>query len=77
MPEEINRLLTDQISDLLFVTEAVGGSTTCGARASTLDKVHFVGNVMIDTLLAHARKRALALDVSRTARPRRRRATAC
>jgi UDP-N-acetylglucosamine 2-epimerase (non-hydrolysing) len=49
MPEEINRILTDQISDLLFTTER-------DARANLLregignDRIHFVGNVMIDTL---------------------------
>lgn len=49
MPEEINRLLTDQISNLLFTTEkhAEGNLTREGISA---DNVHFVGNVMIDTL---------------------------
>ncbi|MDH7514056.1 MAG: UDP-N-acetylglucosamine 2-epimerase (non-hydrolyzing) [Clostridiales bacterium] len=52
MPEEINRLLTDQISDFLF--------TTCEDANRNLiregipeEKIHFVGNVMIDTLLKH------------------------
>jgi UDP-N-acetylglucosamine 2-epimerase (non-hydrolysing) len=56
MPEEINRVLTDQISDLLFTTEesALGNLRREGVDAA---KVHFVGNVMIDTLLAH-RERA-------------------
>ncbi|HAN56183.1 MAG TPA: UDP-N-acetylglucosamine 2-epimerase (non-hydrolyzing) [Betaproteobacteria bacterium] len=56
MPEEINRVLTDQISDLLFITEKDAAHNLAregidGAR------VHFVGNVMIDTLhhnLPHA-----------------------
>ena len=49
MPEEINRVLTDQISDLLFITEK-------SARENLLregipeSRIHFVGNVMIDTL---------------------------
>src|SRR5262245_49411240 len=49
MPEEINRVLTDQISDLLFTTEK-------SARENLLregiaqERIHFVGNVMIDTL---------------------------
>lgn len=49
MPEEINRILTDQLSELLFITEA-------DARHNLLregiadEKIHFVGNVMIDTL---------------------------
>ena len=52
MPEEINRVLTDQLSDFLFTTEreALGNLTAEGVAA---DKVFFVGNVMIDTLLAN------------------------
>jgi len=55
MPEEINRLLTDSISDLLFVTEQSGidNLKTEGVEES---KVHFVGNVMIDTLLLNRKK---------------------
>lgn len=55
MPEEINRVLTDQISELLFTTEP-------SAKANLLregiaeDKIHFVGNVMIDALLQHLGK---------------------
>jgi len=50
MPEEINRILTDQISDLLFTTErsALDNLSREGIDA---DKVVFAGNVMIDTLL--------------------------
>jgi UDP-N-acetylglucosamine 2-epimerase (non-hydrolysing) len=57
MPEEINRVLTDQLSDLLFTTEPEGAANlrTEGVAA---DRVHFVGNVMIDTLLAN-RERAV------------------
>ncbi len=49
MPEEINRVLTDQISDLLYTTErsALANLTREGIAA---ERVHFVGNVMIDTL---------------------------
>ena len=49
MPEEINRLLTDQISDLLFVTEQAGARNLLneGVPAS---RIHFVGNTMIDSL---------------------------
>lgn len=52
MPEEINRRLTDQLCSLLFVTspEAVGYLAREGRPAGA---VHFVGNPMIDTLLAH------------------------
>jgi len=50
MPEEINRLLTDAISDLLFCTEHSGVENL--AREGVPDeKVFLVGNVMIDTLL--------------------------
>jgi UDP-N-acetylglucosamine 2-epimerase (non-hydrolysing) len=52
MPEEINRLVTDCISDLLFVSEMSGMKNLCNEGVSS-DKVHFVGNVMIDTLLQH------------------------
>ncbi len=52
MPEEINRLLTDAISELLFVTEPSG---VRNLRNEGIDpaRVHLVGNVMIDTLRAH------------------------
>lgn len=50
MPEEINRILTDQLSDLLFTTEAEAEGNLAREGISR-DKVHFVGNVMIDTLL--------------------------
>jgi len=52
MPEEINRVVTDVVSDLLFVTERSGLENL---KREGIDdcKVHFVGNVMIDTLLRH------------------------
>jgi UDP-N-acetylglucosamine 2-epimerase (non-hydrolysing) len=52
MPEEINRLLTDAIADLLFVTEPSG---VANLRREGVDpaRIHLVGNVMIDTLRAH------------------------
>jgi UDP-N-acetylglucosamine 2-epimerase (non-hydrolysing) len=51
MPEEINRVLTDQISDLLFIhsPEARRNLASEGVAA---DRVHAVGNTMIDTLVA-------------------------
>lgn len=51
MPEEINRILTDQLSDRLYITEA---EALDNLRAEGIgeDKVVFAGNVMIDTLLA-------------------------
>jgi UDP-N-acetylglucosamine 2-epimerase (non-hydrolysing) len=59
MPEEINRVLTDQISDLLFVTES-SGVENLRREGISEDRIFLVGNVMIDTLLAH-RDAALAL----------------
>jgi UDP-N-acetylglucosamine 2-epimerase (non-hydrolysing) len=52
MPEEINRILTDAISDVLFVTEPSG---VANLKNEGIDehKIHFVGNVMIDTLELH------------------------
>jgi len=51
MPEEINRRLTDQLCELLFATspEAIG---YLGREGIAADGVHFVGNTMIDTLVA-------------------------
>lgn len=59
MPEEINRLLTDQISDLLF-TPSLDGNDNLMREGVAPEKVHLVGNVMIDTLvrmLPRARER--------------------
>jgi UDP-N-acetylglucosamine 2-epimerase (non-hydrolysing) len=51
MPEEINRIFTDHVADLLFVTEESGLQNL--REEGILDgKVHFVGNTMIDSLLA-------------------------
>jgi UDP-N-acetylglucosamine 2-epimerase (non-hydrolysing) len=55
MPEEINRILTDRISDLLFVTEQSGVDNLRNEGVDS-NKVHLVGNVMIDTLLANKGK---------------------
>lgn len=55
MPEEINRVLTDAVSDFLFTTEESAAENLLRegiARA----KIHFVGNTMIDTLLKHRQK---------------------
>ena len=50
MPEEINRILTDSISDFLFTTEE-SGNKNLSREGIPREKVHFVGNVMIDTLV--------------------------
>ena len=51
MPEEINRIVTDHVADLLFVTEESGLRNLCQEGIPDA-KVHFVGNTMIDSLLA-------------------------
>jgi len=50
MPEEINRLVTDQLSDLLF-TPSQDGNQNLAREGIPPEKIHFVGNVMIDTLV--------------------------
>lgn len=51
MPEEINRILTDEICDLFFVTEQSGYDHLI-EEGKTANQIHFVGNTMIDTLVA-------------------------
>ncbi len=55
MPEEINRLLTDAISDLLFCTEQSGVDNLRREGVDT-EKIFLVGNVMIDTLMRNRAK---------------------
>ncbi|NGZ87093.1 non-hydrolyzing UDP-N-acetylglucosamine 2-epimerase [Duganella aceris] len=50
MPEEINRVLTDQLSDLLFTSES-GAMSNLLREGVPANRIHFVGNVMIDTLM--------------------------
>ena len=52
MPEEINRLLTDQIADRLYTTER-SAHTNLAREGVAEERVCFVGNVMIDSLLAN------------------------
>jgi UDP-N-acetylglucosamine 2-epimerase (non-hydrolysing) len=61
MPEEINRIMTDCISDQLFVTE-IAGVNNLKRESIPDEKVHFVGNVMIDSLV-HYREKAAQLDL--------------
>jgi UDP-N-acetylglucosamine 2-epimerase (non-hydrolysing) len=61
MPEEINRILTDQMSEYLFTTDREAGRNLL-AEGIPAQRIHFVGNVMIDTLLRH-RKHARRTDV--------------
>lgn len=61
MPEEINRLLTDQLSDLCL-TPSPDGDEHLLREGIAAERIHFVGNVMIDSLLWHLpRARDLAV----------------
>jgi len=55
MPEEINRILTDAISDMLFVSES-SGVENLRREGTPEERIYFVGNVMIDTLMHHLAK---------------------
>ncbi len=62
MPEEINRLCTDVLCDYLFTTDLLANENLRKEGVSE-EKIYFVGNVMIDTLLKHKRL-AEGLDLS-------------
>lgn len=51
MPEEINRMVTDSITDHFFTTSEIANSNLRKAGVPE-EKIHFVGNTMIDTLMA-------------------------
>ena len=60
MPEEINRVVTDRVSDYLFAPSADAGDNL-RREGYRDDQIHVVGNVMVDTLLANLqRARSLA-----------------
>lgn len=61
MPEEINRLVTDRLSDLLFTTERQAAEQL-KAEGVRSESIHFVGNVMIDCLMANLDKAAPIAD---------------
>lgn len=63
MPEEINRLLTDQISDLLF-TPSNDADENLRREGILPSKIHFVGNVMIDSLVRLLPKAQTHFDAS-------------
>jgi len=70
MPEEINRLLTDQISDLLL-TPSRDGDANLLAEGVPEERIRFVGNVMIDSLLGNlerARKSSTVADLNLSGR---------
>lgn len=66
MPEEINRILTDQISDLLFTTEADAEDNLARENIDR-SRVHFMGNVMIDTLLYNLDRAVASSEVLKEA----------
>ena len=55
MPEEINRVLTDRISDILL-TPSLDANKNLEKEGIEPDKIYFVGNIMIDSLIAHKEK---------------------
>ena len=55
MPEEINRMVTDSISDMFFITEEQG-MTNLLKEGKSPDQLHFVGHVMIDNLFYQLEK---------------------
>jgi len=61
MPEEINRIVTDQVSDLLLVSEP-SGLVNLEREGIPKERLHYVGNVMIDSLVSHL-PTASALDM--------------
>jgi len=74
MPEEINRLVTDAISDLLF-TPSRDADENLLREGIHHEKIHFVGNVMIDCLLSHLSKTDRLNTLQRLGLERRRYAT--
>lgn len=66
MPEEVNRLVTDRLSDLLFTPDRLSNANL-KAEGVADEKVRFVGNIMIDTL-EREREKAAALDVNEIVR---------
>jgi UDP-N-acetylglucosamine 2-epimerase (non-hydrolysing) len=55
MPEEINRMVTDAISDYFFITEE-SGTANLIKEGKSKNRIHFVGNVMIDNLFYQVAK---------------------
>lgn len=66
MPEEINRILTDQISDLLFTTERSGKQNLL-REGIDVSRIRFVGNVMIDSLRRNLEKAIPVFEILKRA----------
>lgn len=67
MPEEINRLVTDRLSDLLFTPDRLSNANL-RAEGVPASKIKFVGNIMIDTL-ERERAKAARLDLNSIVQP--------
>jgi UDP-N-acetylglucosamine 2-epimerase (non-hydrolysing) len=61
MPEEINRILTDQLSDLLLTTERAAADNLL-KEGVVAQRIHFAGNVMIDSLLTNCKQAVSIAD---------------
>jgi UDP-N-acetylglucosamine 2-epimerase (non-hydrolysing) len=66
MPEEINRVLTDQIADILYTTERAA-ATNLEREGVPRARIYFAGNVMIDSLRAHLPRAVPPVDTLRRA----------
>jgi UDP-N-acetylglucosamine 2-epimerase (non-hydrolysing) len=64
MPEEINRVLTDAVSRWLFTSEP-SGAANLRREGIAEERIHFVGNVMIDSLRAHLERARAAAPLDR------------
>ncbi|HET9741458.1 MAG TPA: UDP-N-acetylglucosamine 2-epimerase [Terriglobales bacterium] len=64
MPEEINRIVTDAVADILFTTER-SAHENLAAEGIPAERIHFVGNVMIDGL-TYALEKARGSQIPRT-----------
>src|SRR5688572_18774631 len=64
MPEEINRILTDQISEILYTTERAAHANL-GREGIPAERIQFVGNAMIDSLLSHRSRAVPAAETFR------------
>lgn len=62
MPEEINRIVTDRLSDLLLTPDKLSSENLLN-EGTEAKKIHFVGNIMIDTLEAN-RAKASRIEIS-------------
>jgi UDP-N-acetylglucosamine 2-epimerase (non-hydrolysing) len=64
MPEEVNRMVTDALADILFVTEE-SAAENLQREGIPAEKMYFVGNTMVDTLLKHQRQAETSTILSR------------